>query len=196
MSHHESTHQIEANSTDVFGFWIYILTDCVVFSCLFATYLVLNHPGAYGMSLKRFIELPYVLGETLFLLTSSFTLGLTMVALNHQKRQLVTIGLVMTFLLGAGFLWMELREFNHLLSMGYTPQSSGAASAFFVLVGTHGFHVLVGLIWILMMLLHLNAFKLCPAVKKRMTYLGLFWTFLDIIWIFIFTIVYLMGVIS
>ena len=196
MSYQEDAHQIEANSTDVFGFWIYILTDCVVFSCLFATYLVLNHPGAYGASLKQFIELPYVLGETVLLLVSSFTLGLSMVALNQQNKQMVIFGMIMTFLFGAGFLWMELREFYHLLAMGYAPQNSGAASAFFVLVGIHGFHVFVGLIWILIMFFHLNAFDICSAVKKRMTYLSLFWTFLDIIWIFIFTIVYLMGVIS
>jgi len=190
---HALEHQAEADSTDVFGFWIYIMTDCILFSCLFATYVVLHHPGAYGPGLKQHIELPYVLGETFFLLASNFTFGLGMLAMQKDNHAMLRFWLVVTFILGAGFVGMELHEFFNLAALGYTPQSSGAASAFFVLVGTHGFHVSMGLLWMLVMLVQISVFKMTPAVKRRLTYLGLFWNFLDIVWIFLFTVVYLLG---
>jgi len=190
---HALEHQAHADSTDVFGFWIYILTDCILFSCLFATYVVLHHPGAYGPALKKHIELPYVLGETFFLLASNFTFGLGILSMNKNQHNMLRFWLIITFILGAGFVGMEIHEFFTLAAQGYTPQVSGAASSFFVLVGTHGFHVSMGLLWMLVMLIQVSFFKVTPAIKRRLTYLGLFWNFLDIVWIFLFTVVYLLG---
>lgn len=184
----------DAESTDVFGFWLYILTDCLLFGCLFATYLVLNHPHAYGPSLKEYIDLTFVLGETLLLLGSNFTFGLAMLSMNGGQLRRCQMWLVATFILGFGFIAMELYEFIHLAHEGYSWTSSGAASSFFTLVGTHGLHVSFGLIWIMAMIVHFNVFGIKTETKRRMIYLGLFWNFLDIVWIFLFSIVYLMGV--
>ena len=186
-------HHHEADEIDVFGFWIYILTDCVLFATLFAAFLVLHHPGAYGPSLKQYIELPYVLKETFFLLASNFTFGLAILSLYRNNNTLLRLCLLLTFILGAGFVVMEINEFIHLHHLGYSWTTSAAASSFFVLVGTHGFHVSLGLLWILIMLIQLSIFKITPATKRRLTYLGLFWNFLDIVWIFLFTVVYLIG---
>jgi cytochrome o ubiquinol oxidase subunit III len=195
LDHHHH-HQMEADSTDVFGFWLYIMTDCILFAALFAAFVVLHKPGAYGPSFKSFIELPYVLKETFFLLGSNFTFGLAILAMYKNKDAWLRFFLILTFLLGVGFVFMEVNEFVHLIHQGYSPTVSGSASAFFVLVGTHGFHVSMGLLWILVMTVQVSCFKITPAVKRRLTYLGLFWNFLDIVWIFLFTIVYLLGAVQ
>ena len=192
MSDHALEHHNHADETDVFGFWLYIMTDCILFGALFAAYIVLHSPGYYGPTFKKFIDLPYVLGETFFLLASNFTFGLAILSLYKDKLHLVRGLLGLTFLLGLGFVFMEIHEFIHLVHEGYSWHVSGAASAFFVLVGTHGFHVSMGLLWILVMLFQIGKLK-SSSLKKRLTYLGLFWNFLDIVWIFLFTIVYLMG---
>ena len=129
------------------------------------------------------------------LLASSFTYGLAMLALYKGKRNLVISWLMITFLCGAVFIGMELNEFVHLVKEGHSWQSSGALSAFFTLVGTHGLHVSIGLIWMGLMIFQLYKYNLTPTMGRRLTYLGLFWHFLDIVWIFVFTIVYLMGAI-
>jgi cytochrome o ubiquinol oxidase subunit III len=190
---HAIDHHHETDSTDVLGFWLYIMTDCILFSALFAAFIVLHHKGAFGPAFKPFIDLKYVLGETFFLLASNFTFGLSMLSLYRNKLNGTRMWLVFTFILGAGFVGMEINEFIHLAHEGYSWHASGAASAFFVLVGTHGFHVSMGLLWILMMLIQLPKFKITQMTKKRMTYLGMFWNFLDIVWIFLFSLVYLMG---
>lgn len=190
-----AAHHHDSDSTDVFGFWLYIMTDCILFSCLFATYFVLNNAHAVGPHLKSFIDLPYVLVETFFLLASNFTYCLAMFAVNKKNVKLSVIWLALTFILGAGFVTMEVKEFAHLAHEGYAWHTSGGASAFFTLVGTHGFHVSMGLLWILIMMIQLPLLKLNPVTTKRMVYLGLFWNFLDIVWIFLFTFVYLMGAI-
>ena len=183
----------KADETDVFGFWLYIMTDCVLFASLFAAYLVLHMPGSYGPSFKPFIELPYVLGETFFLLASNFTFGLAILSLYKDQLTALRAWLLATFILGAGFVFMEVNEFIHLAHEGYSWHVSGAASSFFVLVGTHGFHVSMGLLWILVMLFQVKKLGVSSNLKRRLTYLGMFWNFLDIVWIFLFTIVYLMG---
>ncbi len=184
------------DSTDVLGFWLYILTDCILFATLFATYVVL-HKNTFGRpSLKQLIELPYVLGETLFLLASSFTYGMAMLAMYKNKSNQVISWLMVTFLLGLGFVAMEINEFVMLISEGHGPSTSGAMTAFFTLVGTHGLHVSLGLLWMLVMIAQVYKFKTTSFIARRLTYLGLFWSFLDIVWIFVFTIVYLMGVIG
>lgn len=185
----------DSDATDIFGFWLYIMTDCILFASLFATFLVLHHPGAVGPSLKPFIDLPYVLIETFFLLASNFTYCLAIFGINKNKLPALIFWLVLTFILGIGFVIMEVREFIHLSAENYAWNVSGSASAFFTLVGTHGFHVTMGLLWILIMIIQLPILKINRNTARRMVYLGLFWNFLDIVWIFLFTIVYLMGVI-
>ncbi|MFW0079388.1 MAG: cytochrome o ubiquinol oxidase subunit III [Coxiella endosymbiont of Haemaphysalis qinghaiensis] len=188
-------HHHNSDATDIFGFWLYIMTDCILFASLFATFLVLHHPGAVGPPLKPLIDLPYVLLETLFLLASNFTYCLAIFGINNNKLSAVIFWLILTFMLGSGFVIMEAKEFIHLSVAGYAWNLSGAASTFFTLVGTHGFHVTIGLLWILIMIIQLPIFKIDRDVVRRMVYLGLFWNFLDIVWIFLFTIVYLMGTI-
>ena len=186
------SHHHDSDSTDVFGFWLYILTDCVLFGCLFATFLVLNNPGHPGPALKSVLNLGDVLVETFLLLFSNFTFCLASINAHEDKLRKVQLWLAATFLLGAGFIYLEVSEFIHLANEGFRWDVSGAISSFFTLVGTQGFHVSCGLLWIVLLIIQL------PLVPKhvrlrRMSYLGLFWNFLDIVWIFVFTIVYLMG---
>lgn len=187
-----TAHQ-QGDATDVFGFWMYILTDCILFASLFATYLVLAAPGAYGPALREFIDLPFVLAETIALLTSNLTFGLAVVALRREEVRKSNYWLLATFVLGALFVAMELNEFHELAQEGFAWHASGAASAFFTLVGTHGLHVSAGLLWILVTMVQLWRFGSHAVLKKRVVYLGMFWNFLDIVWIFLFSIVYLMG---
>jgi cytochrome o ubiquinol oxidase subunit 3 len=186
-------HHEENDATDVFGFWLYIMTDCILFSTLFATFLVLNYQGMSTSALKSYIDLPTVLVETFFLLASNFTFCLSMLSLYKKKISHTQAWLFVTFLLGGSFVFIEVREFIHLASIGFRWDFTGQASSFFTLVGTHGLHVSCGLFWILLMILQLPLIKNTSAAFRRMTYLGLFWNFLDIVWIFVFTVVYLMG---
>jgi cytochrome o ubiquinol oxidase subunit 3 len=193
VAHHDAHHN--ADATDVFGFWTYIMTDCVLFATLFAVFAVLHNHYFGGPALKELVSLPYVLGETLFLLVSNLTFGFGILSLYDNYRNRVVFWLILTILLGFGFVFMEVREFIHLMHEGHGYQASAAMSSFFTLVGTHGLHVSFGLLWIIVMTVQLCFFDITPAVRRRLTYLGLFWNFLDIVWIFVFTIVYLMGAI-
>lgn len=186
-------HHHDSDSIDVFGFWIYILTDCILFATLFATYAVLHNNTFGGPSIKQLVSLPYVFGETLFLLFSSFTYGMAMLSLYKGRTKGVASWLMFTIILGGAFVAMELNEFIHLLHEGHSWQNSGALTAFFTLVGTHGLHVSIGLIWMIILTIQVLSFKINPTMTRRLSYLGLFWAFLDIVWIFVFTIVYLMG---
>ena len=188
-------HHQDSDAIDVFGFWMYILTDCILFGCLFATFLVLNNPGYPGPVLKNYVNLRDVLIETFLLLVSNLTFCLAILNAYKDKLYKVQLWLGMTFLLGAGFITMELIEFIHLANEGFRWDVSGAISSFFTLVGTHGLHVSFGLLWIMVMIVQLPFIPLHHIKRRRMTYLGLFWNFLDIVWIFVFTIVYLMGAI-
>lgn len=192
-AHHHEHHDMD--KTDVFGFWIYIMSDCVLFATLFATFIVLRHNTFGGATMKDITSLPYVLVETIFLLTSSFTFGLATLNLYKGGRGRVIGWLVITFIFGIAFVLMEIHEFVGLIHEGHGPQSSAAMSAFFTLVGTHGFHVSMGLLWMIIVMVQLFMYGNSKTMQRRMTYLGLFWAFLDIVWIFVFTIVYLMGVV-
>ena len=183
------------SSKTVFGFWVYLMTDCVLFASLFATYAVLHNNTYGGPSGAELFSMPFVLTETLILLTSSFTAGLAMVAMHAKRKQLVLAALAATFILGAAFLTMELSEFAHLVAEGSSWQRSGFLSAFFTLVATHGLHITVGLLWLLVVFVQVMRKGLTPSSIQRLTLFSLFWHFLDVIWIFIFTIVYMMGVI-
>lgn len=186
-------HHHDTDATDVFGFWLYIMTDCILFATLFATFLVLTYQSTSATSLKQYIDLTVVLIETFFLLASNFTYCLAMLSLYKHQIVKTQLWLLLTFILGACFVAMEINEFISLASEGYAPSLNGQASSFFTLVGTHGFHVSCGLIWILTMIIQLPFIKADHVAQRRLTYLGLFWNFLDIVWIFVFTIVYLMG---
>lgn len=194
--HAETTiheHHPDTDSIDVFGFWLYILSDCILFGSLFATFIVLHSPGSPGPELKQWLDLPYVMLETFFLLLSNFTFCLAMLNLYQHKISRLEFWLGISFLLGASFIFMEVKEFFHLASEGFRWDVNAQASSFFTLVGTHGLHVSCGLIWILIMMIQLPRIKNPGIARRRMTYLGLFWNFLDIVWIFVFSIVYLMG---
>jgi cytochrome o ubiquinol oxidase subunit 3 len=192
MSDHAAVHH-EITDRNTFGFWVYLMTDCMLFACLFAAYAVL-HPNTFGgPSGKDLFELPFVLAETLILLTSTFTSGMgTLAAQEHSKKKfLFWYGI--TFLLGASFVALELYEFSHLVSEGFSWRRSGFLTSFFSLVGTHGTHVSFGLIWMLVMMFQVGFRGFTHHTLRRQTCLKLFWHFLDLVWIFIFTFVYLMG---
>jgi len=184
----------EGDSNTVFGFWLYIMTDCLLFACIFATYAALSHNFAGGPTGKDIFELPYVLTETFLLLFSSITYGFAMLALNKGCKASVLVWLGITFLLGGGFIAMEINEFHQLIAEGFGPDRSAFLSAFFTLVGTHGLHVTCGLIWMGFMMLTIARRGLGGPVPRRLVCLSLFWHFLDIVWICVFTTVYLMGV--
>lgn len=186
--------QQQATSTKTLGFWIYLMTDCVLFATLFATYAVLHTSTFGGPTSKDIFELPFVLTETLILLTSSFTIGMALIASKTGNKKLTLVWLAITFALGAAFVGMELYEFSRLALEGNSWQRSGFLSAFFTLVGTHGAHILVGLLWLSVLIVRIIRGGLRTSDVRRLALFGLFWHFLDIIWICLFTIVYLMGV--
>ena len=184
----------DANAKALFGFWVYLMTDCVLFASLFASFVVLRANTYGGPAGNELFSLPFVLTETLVLLTSSYTAGLGLLAARRKDQNQVLIWFTMTFLLGLFFLTMELTEFHKLAMEGNSWRRSGFLSAFFTLVGTHGLHITSGLIWMAVMLFKVAKNGFQEQTLKRLTMLSLFWHFLDIIWIFIFTIVYLFGV--
>jgi cytochrome o ubiquinol oxidase subunit 3 len=194
ISHAAREAQAEATGNAVFGFWVYIMSDCILFACLFATYAVLSHNSAGGPTGQTLFDLPKVFGETLLLLTSSLSYGLAMLAMQRNNARQVVGWLGVTFLLGLSFVGMELSEFQRMILAGAGPDRSGFLSAFFTLVGTHGLHVSFGLLGMAVMMAQVMRSGLTVPVQSRLVRLSLFWHFLDIVWIGVFTVVYLMGV--
>lgn len=186
-------HNAAANRA--FGFWIYIMSDLVLFSALFAVFAVVGRNYAGGPGGKEVFNLPYLFGETMFLLLGSAAYGLTMSGVYGENRRLVLAGLGISFLFGLAFIAMEMNEFSGMILNGNGPGRSAFLSAFFTLVGTHGMHVSFGLIWMAVMVGQVFSGGLTSPVNSRLARLGTFWHFLDIVWIGIFSIVYLMGVI-
>lgn len=176
-----------------YGFWIFLLSDIVMFSCFFATYAVLQHATAGGPGIRQIVELPRVEWETAFLLLSSFTCGLSFAATNARNVLWTQVFLVITGLLGLGFLVLEIQEFIGLAQQGIIPQRSGFLTGFFSLVGTHGLHVSAGLLWLGTMLAQVQVKGFRREIVHRLICFNLFWHALDIVWVGIFTIVYLMG---
>ena len=193
---HEIIHETHYSKEDkaLFGFWAYLMSDCLVFACLFAVYAVL-HKGTFGgPTSQELFNMPFVLVETIILLTSSFTYGLASLHAHHTSHvRKVLAWLVVTFLLGCAFVGMEVYEFVTLINEGYGPDRSAFLSAFFVLLGTHGVHVVVGLVWMVVLFIQVYRKGLSVTNVGKLSLLGIFWHFLDIIWIFIFTIVYVLG---
>jgi len=194
-AHNEEVQYSDTVAMQTFGFWLYLMSDLIIFATLFATFVVLGRNYANGPTGKELFDLPYLLGETLFLLFSSVTYGLVMLAVRDGRKKWVLTGLAVTFLLGLGFVSMEVNEFYGMVAEGHGPDISAFLSSFFTLVGTHGTHVTFGLIWMVVMMGQVAVKGLTIPVQSRLMRLSMFWHFLDIIWIGIFSIVYLMGVV-
>jgi cytochrome o ubiquinol oxidase subunit III len=195
---HLSAHEREAAEIQeqrAFGFWLYLMSDAVIFALLFATYGIMIPGTAGGPTGKQLFDLDNAALETALLLTSSLTFGFASLFARAGRRVEVLRWLAVTFLLGLGFVILEVREFMGLIAQGAGPDRSGFLSAFFTLVGTHGVHVSMGLLWILVLSFQVATKGLTLPVTSRLLRLGLFWHFLDIAWVGIFSIVYLPGLV-
>ena len=175
------------------GFWIYLLSDLMVFACLFATFGVLGRSFAAGPSGADLFDLKLIAVNTAVLLLSSITYGFAMIAMQNRQKNGVIGWLAVTGVLGLAFLGIEVYEFHHLIHLGAGPQRSAFLSSFFALVGTHGLHVLFGVIWLVTLCIQVRKHGLTRANTRRVACLSMFWHFLDVVWIGVFTFVYLMG---
>ncbi|MDR6470421.1 MAG: cytochrome o ubiquinol oxidase subunit III [Paraburkholderia graminis] len=185
-------HGNHGSSDTVFGFWLYLMTDCVLFASLFAVFAVMSNQFAGGPSGKDLFDIGGVAVETAALLLSSITYGFAMLAARRGKSAAVLAWLAVTFMLGLAFLALEMREFSHLIAEGAGPARSAFLSAFFTLVGTHGLHVTVGLVWMAVLAVQIvRGPGLSERQLTRLACLSLFWHFLDIVWICVFSFVYL-----
>jgi cytochrome o ubiquinol oxidase subunit 3 len=177
-----------------YGFWIFLLSDIVMFSAFFASYAVLSGNTNGGPSGRTIFDLRNVGVESAFLLLSSFSCGMASIAASVRSKPGFYVMMVVTFLLGAGFITLEVREFVSLIQAGDGPSRSAFLSAFFALVGCHGLHVSAGLLWLLTMIAQVFAKGFRPEILRRILCFSLFWHALDIIWVAVFTVVYLLGV--
>jgi cytochrome o ubiquinol oxidase subunit 3 len=184
----------DAHDEKAFGFWLYLMSDAIIFALLFGTYVVMAGNTAGGPDGKSLFDLSRAYTETMILLLSSLTFGLGMVALRAGSVPRLLAWLLATFVLGLAFVVMELNEFRDMVHVDAGPDRSGFLSAYFTLVGTHGLHVSFGLIWLLVMMIQIIVKTLTPPVLSRLLRLGMFWHFLDIVWVGIFSVVYLPGV--
>lgn len=189
----ELEHEEAANDRTMFGFWVYLMTDLLMFSVLFAVYAVLRNNTAGAPGARELFNPHLAFGETLILLTSSFTCGIGMIAARRGDKKQTMIWFLITFILGLAFLSLELHEFAALIHEGHTMSSNAFMSSFFVLVGTHGLHIFSGLLWMGITLLYVRKRGLNTHMVRKLSLLSLFWHFLDIVWIFIFSVVYLMA---
>lgn len=201
--HHHETLEVPANtripdphqdifSKNVLGFWLYLMTDCLLFASLFACYAILHRNTFGGPNSSDIFSLSLAFGETMILLFSSMTCGLAILSSIHHTKKHVIIWLILSFALGATFIGMEMHEFSHLIGEGYNWQVSAFLSSFFALVGTHGLHVAIGLLWMAVIIAQLMWQGINVDTFRRLVIFSLFWHFLDVVWIFIFTFVYLM----
>ena len=210
MSEFTATNQAEAHNTvgdssryyvtehhpengTLLGFWMYLMSDCLLFACLFATYAVLGRNYAGGPSGAELFELPTVALNTAFLLLSSITYGFAMLAAHKDAKSTAILWLGITGIFGLCFLGLEIQEFVHLIHEGAGPQRSGFLTSFFALVGTHGLHVTFGVVWLVTLMFQVGKHGLTTENIRRLTCLSMFWHFLDVVWIGVFTFVYLMG---
>jgi len=195
IKHHTNHQEAITKDKTIFGFWVYLMTDLLMFGVLFASYAVLHGNIFNGPSGKEIFDLPFALTETIILLTSSFTAGLAIWAMRNNDKNQILLWFGVTFLLGLSFLILELTEFHKLVTEGNSWQKSAFLSSYFSLVATHGLHITAGLFWMLITLIKVKSKGLTEGLSRKLTLISLFWHFLDIVWIFIFTIVYLMGAI-
>ncbi|MDO9003674.1 MAG: cytochrome o ubiquinol oxidase subunit III [Aquabacterium sp.] len=190
--HVAEEHHVE-NGT-LIGFWLYLMSDCLIFACLFAVHGVLGRNYAAGPSGADLFDLPLVALNTSMLLLSSITYGFAMLEMQKKHVRGTLVWLAITGLFGVAFIGLELYEFAHLIHEGATPQRSAFLSSFFTLVGTHGLHVTFGIIWLVTLMAQVSKHGLTIENKRRLMCLSMFWHFLDVVWIGVFTFVYLMGV--
>jgi len=184
---------MDVSDTKVFGFWVYLMTDLVIFAVLFACFVVLQGNTFNGPTAKELFNLPSALTETIILLTSSFTCSLGMLAVHRLLKNWAIIWFGLTFLLGVAFLYIEISEFVDFVEKGASWQRSAFLSSFFTLVGTHGLHITIGLLWMIVMMFRIVLRPLGEHSVSRIFRMTLFWHFLDFVWIFIFTVVYGIG---
>ena len=193
LSFYLTTEHHPANGT-LLGFWLYLMSDCLVFACLFAIYGVLGRSYAGGPTGAQLFDLPLVAVNTSMLLLSSITYGFAILEMQRDRLRPMLVWLGITGVFGAAFLGFEMYEFLHLIHEGAGPQRSAFLSSFFTLVGTHGLHVTFGIIWLITLIVQTAKLGLTAANKRRLMCLSMFWHFLDVVWIGVFTFVYLMGV--
>lgn len=189
------THQDESQKPQIFGFWLYLMTDVMLFASLFATFMVLRYQTAGSATGEEIFSLPFVFAETVLLLLSSFVAGAALLMARAGRKTATLVLLVLTGLLGLSFLAMELYEFAVLIGEGYSWTASAFLTSYFALVGTHGLHIAFGLIWLIASIVFIIRRGFSERLMNRLVMWSMFWHFLDIIWIGIFTIVYLVGVI-
>ncbi|ACA20022.1 cytochrome o ubiquinol oxidase, subunit III [Methylobacterium sp. 4-46] len=190
---YETEEHAHGDGGTLLGFWVYLMGDCLIFAVLFATFGVLGRNYAAGPSGADLFDLRLVALNTSLLLLSSITYGFAMLEMDKDRLDMTRRWLIITGLFGAGFLMIELYEFGHLIHEGATPQRSAFLSAFFTLVGTHGLHVTFGIVWLLTLLAQLRRYGLVAETRRGLLCLSMFWHFLDVVWIGVFTFVYLMG---
>jgi cytochrome aa3-600 menaquinol oxidase subunit 3 len=181
---------------NILGFWIFLGAEIVLFATLFASYLVLAGGTADGPTAVQMFELKPVMIETILLLTSSFTCGIAIHEMRKGNMRGLMTWFIITLLLGLGFLYMEIEEFIHYVHLGATIQTSGFLSGFFVLLGTHGAHVTAGVLWAIGVIIQLRKHGLTPITARKVFIISLYWHFLDVVWIFIYTLVYLNGMVA
>lgn len=191
--HHSHEHP-DQEEMRTFAFWIYLMTDVILFATLFATYIVLQGNTDGGPGPKDIFQMNDIYASTFILLTSSFTSGLALLAMHKGNRLALMNWLWVTIFLGASFLFLEVNEFMHMVHEGATISTSAFLTAFYTLVGTHGLHVALGLGWMIILIIQIAKHGITPVTKRKVNIVSLFWHFLDIVWIFVFTIVYLLGV--
>jgi cytochrome o ubiquinol oxidase subunit 3 len=194
VGHHADEGHRDQEALRTMGFWLFLITDCIMFGTLFATFVVLSDSTAGGLTGAELFEMPGVVWETFILLTSSFTSGLAVLSMNRGDRKGLIRWLVVTVLLGAAFLTLEITEFMHLVHEGANIGTSAYWSAFYTLVGTHGIHVSIGLVWMIAIMLQLGRHGINSVTRRKVTIVSLYWHFLDVVWIFVFTIVYMLEV--
>ncbi|WP_420135289.1 cytochrome o ubiquinol oxidase subunit III [Rhodopseudomonas sp.] len=187
-------HAHPEGSSTMLGFWLYLMSDCLIFAILFATYGVLGSNYAAGPAPKDLFDLKLVAVNTTMLLLSSITYGFAMLTMEKRQVGATQMWLAITGLFGLAFLSIELYEFHHMIHEGATPQRSAFLSSFFTLVGTHGLHVTFGIIWLVTLMTQVARKGLIEANRRRLMCLSMFWHFLDVVWIGVFTFVYLLGV--
>ena len=185
--------EVHPENGTLLGFWLYLMSDCLIFACLFAVYGVLGRNYAAGPSGADLFDLQLVALNTAMLLLSSITYGFAMIEMNRNRTKAVLVWLAITGLFGLAFLGIEMYEFAHLIHEGAGPQRSAFLTSFFALVGTHGLHVTFGIIWLVVLMFQVSRHGLITANKRRLMCLSMFWHFLDVVWIGVFTFVYLMG---
>jgi cytochrome o ubiquinol oxidase subunit III len=181
-------------SRTIFGMWLFLLSDFILFGVLYATYAVLRTSTFGGPSAQELISMPLTFMQTIVLLTSSFTAGLAGAYTHRKEKKMMLLFWVITFVLGLAYLAMELQEFNELFITGNGWQRNAFLSSFFTLLGTHGMHVFFGLMWMVVLLLPVIRGEITPTIIRRMTCLRMFWQFLNVVWIFIFSFVYIGGI--